>query len=340
MRSRPIETWRRLPVSARSALGLFLMGWLLLLIGDRISEFRVYQGATVATYVVAIVSIVVLTGYSGQVSLGHGALLAIGGYSAALVMTNLHWPFWIAFWVAVLVAALVGALLGIAAARLSGPYLAGTTLAFAVGLPSLANQFSFLGGEQGLTFDIGQAPKHFGENFSPYKWLFWVTALFALISIWAAANLLRGRYGRIWRAVQSNETAAALAGINVAKSKVLAFTVSAGFAGLAGALLSATVSLVTPGGFSLSLSFAILTGAVIGGVRSIFGAVIGAFTLVVLPMVADAISQGASDAVATNLPAVLTGLLLIATIVIAPGGVAESLSHLREKITSTRQKRR
>lgn len=339
MRERFASNWLRIPSGMRRALLLVLVGWGLLLISDRISEFRVYQGASVATYFVAIVSIVLLTGYSGQVSLGHGALLAIGGYSAALVMQNLHWPFWIAFFAAVFVAALVGALLGVAAARLSGPYLAGTTLAFAVGLPSLANQFSFLGGEQGLPFDIGVAPSRFGENFSPYKWLFWISALFALFAVWLAANLLRGRYGRIWRAVRSDETAAALAGVNVARSKVLAFTVSAGFAGLAGALLCATVSLVTPGGFPLSLSFAILTGAVIGGVRSLVGAVIGAFTLVILPMIADAIAQGASDAVSTNLPAVLTGVLLIATIVISPGGVAESLSHLGRKIALGRQKR-
>ena len=339
MRERFALNWLRIPSGMRRALLLVLVGWGLLLISDRISEFRVYQGASVATYFVAIVSIVLLTGYSGQVSLGHGALLAIGGYSAALVMQNLHWPFWIAFFAAVFVAALVGALLGVAAARLSGPYLAGTTLAFAVGLPSLANQFSFLGGEQGLQFDIGVAPSRFGENFSPYKWLFWISALFALFAVWLAANLLRGRYGRIWRAVRSDETAAALAGVNVARSKVLAFTVSAGFAGLAGALLCATVSLVTPGGFPLSLSFAILTGAVIGGVRSLVGAVIGAFTLVILPMVADAIAQGASDAVSTNLPAVLTGLLLIATIVISPGGIAESLSHLGRKMALRRQKR-
>lgn len=331
------ELWDRLPKSAQSALGLFLVGWFLLLLGDRISEFRVYQGASVATYSVAIVSIVLLTGYSGQVSLGHGAFLAVGGYAAALVMTNLHWPFWISFFVAIFAAALVGALLGVAAARLSGPYLAGTTLAFAVGLPSLANQFSFLGGEQGLSFDIGQAPARFGQDFSSYKWLFWITSLFALIAIFAAANLLRGRYGRTWRAVRSNEAAAAVAGINVARSKVLAFTVSAGFAGLAGALLCATVSLVTPGGFSLALSFAILTGAVIGGIRSIFGAVIGASTIVILPMVADALSQGASDAVATNLPAVLTGLLLIATILISPGGVAESFVHLARRFRKTHQ---
>jgi len=324
--------------SMKSLIGLFLTGWFLLVLGDRISEFRVYQGATVATYLVAIVSIVLLTGYSGQVSLGHGAFLAVGGYSAALVMMNLHWPFWIAFFVAIFAAALVGALLGIAAARLSGPYLAGTTLAFAVGLPSLANQFSILGGEQGLPFDVGLAPARFGADFSPYKWLFWINSVFALLAIFAASNLLRGRYGRTWRAVRSNEAAAALAGINVAKSKVLAFTISAGFAGLAGALLCATVSLVSPGGFSLALSFAILTGAVIGGIRSIFGAVIGALTLVVLPMIADALSQGASDAVATNLPAVFTGLLLIATIVISPGGVAESVSHLGRQLKKSGHK--
>lgn len=328
---------RRMPKSLITALWLVVIGWLLLILGDRVSEFRVYQGASVATYLVAIVSIVLLTGYSGQVSLGHGALLAVGGYAAALVMANLHWPFWLAFVAAVFAAALVGAVLGIAAARLSGPYLAGTTLAFAVGLPSLANQFSFLGGEQGLTFDIGQAPRRFGENFSPYKWLFWITSLFALIAVFAAVNLLRSRYGRTWRAIRSNEAAAALAGVNVARSKVLAFTLSAGFAGLAGALLCATVSLVTPGGFSLSLSFAILTGAVIGGVRSIFGAAIGALTLVILPMIADALSQGASDAVATNLPAVLTGLLLIATILISPGGVAEALVHLGRRLGISRQ---
>jgi len=332
-----LDSWRKSPKSLQSAVGLFFVGWFLLLLGDRISEFRVYQGASVATYLVAIVSIVLLTGYSGQVSLGHGAFLAVGGYAAALVMTNLHWPFWISFFVAILAAALVGALLGVAAARLSGPYLAGTTLAFAVGLPSLANQFSFLGGEQGLSFDIGQAPARFGPDFSPYKWLFWITSVFALLAVFAAANLLRGRYGRIWRAVRSNEAAAAIAGINVARSKVLAFTVSAGFAGLAGALLCSTVSLVTPGGFSLSLSFAILTGAVIGGIRSIFGAAIGASTIVILPMIADALSQGASDAVATNLPAVLTGLLLIATIIISPGGVAESLVHLSRRFQKTHQ---
>ncbi|HUW77490.1 MAG TPA: branched-chain amino acid ABC transporter permease [Candidatus Nanopelagicaceae bacterium] len=338
MREKVSNGWRSLPRAVRSAVGLLFVGWFLLLLGDRISEFRVYQGASVATYLVAIVSIVLLTGFSGQVSLGHGGLLAIGGYAAALVMADLHWPFWIAFIVAVFAAALIGALLGIAAARLSGPYLAGTTLAFAVGLPSLANQFSFLGGEQGLLFDIGQAPKHFGENFSPYKWLFWVTGVFALLAIWTASNLLRGRHGRIWRAVRSNETAAALAGVNVARSKVLAFTLSAGFAGLAGALLCATVSLVTPGGFSLSLSFAILTGAVIGGVRSIFGAAIGAFVLVVLPMITDALTQTSSEAVATNLPAIITGLLLIGTVVISPGGVAGSIASVQRHLALKRQK--
>ena len=125
-------------------MGFVVLGLFLFYLSNTVDELRVYQGASVAMYVVAISSIILLTGYSGQVSLGHGALLAVGGYGAALMRNNLHAPIWLCFAGAVLVAAFWGALLGATAARLSGPYLAGTTLALAVGLPSIANQFKFL----------------------------------------------------------------------------------------------------------------------------------------------------------------------------------------------------
>ena len=123
-----------------------VFGFILFLISNRLDELRVYQGATVAIYAIGIASLILLIGYSGQVSLGHGAFLAIGGFAAALARIHYEAPIWLTFVVAVLAAAIGGALLGLAAARLSGPYLAGTTLALAIGLPSIANQFSIFGG--------------------------------------------------------------------------------------------------------------------------------------------------------------------------------------------------
>ena len=307
-------------------LGFFIIfGFILFLTGNRVDELRVYQGASIAVYVVAISSIILLTGYSGQVSLGHGALLAIGAYSAAVARNNFHAPVVLTFVIAVLAAALGGALLGAAAARLSGPYLAGTTLALAIGLPSLANQFPIFGGEQGVFFDVGFPPPSLGEGFTQYKWFFWIAGLAALISIWLVANILRSRYGRNWRAGRSHETAAALAGISVSRSKILAFTISAGVAGLAGALLSMTIGTVSPSAFPLALSFSLLTGAVLSGVSTLSGVMIGAVTLVAIPEIADAVATriGVSERFTTNLPGLMVSTLLILTVLFVPSGPVE-----------------
>ncbi len=310
-----------------------LLGFLLFLASNRVDELRVYQGATVAMYVVAIASLILLTGYSGQVSLGHGALLAIGGYSAALARNHFSAPIWICFGVAIVATALAGAVLGTAAARLSGPYLAGSTLALAVGLPSIANQFHILGGEQGLLFDVGAPPARLGADFTQYKWYFWIAALVALIAIWWLQNILRSRFGRTWRAVRSNEVAAELAGIHVGKSKTLVFTVSSGLAGLAGALLAMTIGTVSPSAFPLTLSFALLTGAVLSGVTTLSGVMIGALTLVVTPEIADAISNrfATSENVTTNLPGLLVSALLILVVLLVPNGPVEQFRTLRTR---------
>lgn len=310
-----------------------LLGGLLFLAGNRVDELRVYQGATLAMYVVAISSLILLTGYSGQVSLGHGALMAIGGYSAALARNYLSLPIWLCFVIAILTAAIVGAVLGTAAARLSGPYLAGTTLALAVGLPSIANQFGFLGGEQGLLFDVGMPPASFGSDFSPYKWYFWIAASSALIAIWWLQNILRSRFGRIWRAVRDNEVAAQLAGIHVGKAKTLAFTVSSGLAGLAGALLAMTIATVSPSAFPLTLSFALLTGAVLSGVTTLPGVMIGAVTLVATPEIADSISRrfASSENVTMNLPGLLVSTLLVLVVLLVPNGPVEQWRSVRAR---------
>jgi branched-chain amino acid transport system permease protein len=304
----------------------FLLGGVVLyFLSGMVDELRVYQGASIAVYVVAIASIILLTGYSGQVSLGHGALMAIGGYAAAVLRIEFNLPIILCFVAAVLIAAIGGALLGAAAARLSGPYLAGTTLALAIGLPSLANQFSVLGGEQGLLFDVGFPPLSLGEEFTQYKWFFWIAALAALISMWLLQNILRSRYGRNWKAGRGNEVAAQLAGINTARSKILAFTISAGIAGLAGALLAMTIGTVSPSAFPLSLSFALLTGAVLSGVTTLSGVMLGAVTLVAIPEIADVIAHrlGTSESVTTNLPGLIVSGLLILTVLFVPNGPVE-----------------
>ena len=307
-------------------------GFVLFLISNRLDELRVYQGATVAIYAIGIASLILLIGYSGQVSLGHGAFLAIGGFAAALARIHFEAPIWLTFVVAVLAAAIGGALLGLAAARLSGPYLAGTTLALAIGLPSIANQFSIFGGEQGLSFDIGLPPASLGEDFTQYKWYFWISWTVALITLYWLRNILNSRYGRGWRAVRSNDVAAELAGIHVGRNKVLAFTISAGLAGLAGALLAMTISLASPGVFPLALSFSLATGAVLSGVTTLGGVMIGSVTLVAIPEIALAIANRyGSETITTNLPGLLVSALLILTVLFVPNGPVEQMHAKRAK---------
>jgi branched-chain amino acid transport system permease protein len=304
------------------ALVFIGIGLALYLLSNVVGEYRVSEGTTAACYVIAIASIVLLTGYTGQISLGHGALMAVGAYAAVLARTHWHISLALTFVVAVLAAAVAGALLGVAAGRLRGPYLAGTTLALAVGLPTLANQFKILGGEQGLIYDTGSAPDSMMKNNTDFKWYFWISALAALIILWLLSNLLSSRYGRQWRALRSAPLPASLAGLNVARSKVLAFTISSGVAGLAGAVLAMSLKLVAPSDFPLALSFTIVTGAVLAGVSSLAGTIFGALVLVAIPELTSSLGDhfAFSERVASNLPGFITSLLLIATVIFLPNG--------------------
>ncbi len=321
-------------LSNKVRIAIFIViGFAIFLLSNRVDELRVYQGAQVAIFVIGISSIILLTGYSGQVSLGQGALLAVGGYAATLAQNKWHLPIPLTFAVAILAAAGAGALLGIAAARLSGPYLAGATLALAVGLPSIANQFAVLGGEQGLFFDVGYPPASLGEDFTQYKWFFWIASLATLFAVFWLQNVMRSRYGRTWKAIRGSEVAAELAGVNIARAKILAFTLSAGVAGLAGALLAMIIGTVSPSAYPLALSFSLLTGAVLSGVTTLGGVMIGAVTLVAIPEIVGSVVNrfGASDAVATNVPHIVVGVLLILTVVFVPNGPVEQMRSRRLK---------
>ena len=313
-----------------------ILGWILLLLSDRVGDLKLYQGSFVATYALAITSIILLTGYSGQLSLGHSALMAVGAYAAALSTNNLHWHPLIALVMAALVAGIFGLILGAAVARLSGPYLAGTTLALAVSLPTLANQFPILGAEEGVPFDVGNLPTRFGEEFSQYKWFFWIATLASLIMVWFVANIASSRYGRTFRAMRDNATAAELSGINVGFHKLIAFTVSAGVAGLAGGLLVMLISGVSPSAFPLSLSFSLLTGAVVTGVYNLKGVILGGLVLVAIPEIADSLVSriGGSESFTATLPGFLASALLILAVMFTPNGPGHILKMKHKKKAS------
>jgi branched-chain amino acid transport system permease protein len=312
-------------------LGLaVLAGLVLLRVTDAIGDYRDYQLAEVAVYIVAVAGLTVLIGMSGQISIGNGAFMAVGGYLAALTLAHLHWPLIAILPAATAAAAVAGAIFGVAAARLRGPYLAGATLMLAVALPSVATRFqSVLGGDQGLGF-FTTVPAFLGPNVSPYRWLAWVSCAAALVTMVALANLIRSRVGRSWRAVRDDEIAAALAGLNVARLQILAFIVSAACAGLGGALLAMWNQSVSPGLFSLTLSIQLLTAAVLGGLGSLTGAVLGS-AIVVLPytyLQNQAISLGMSTATGSNIPILAYGAVLIAVMLAFPAGLQGLLARL------------
>ena len=289
----------------------------------RLNAFRDFQIAEIAVEVTAVAGLTVLTGLSGQISLGNGAFMAIGAYTTALMLAHLGWPFVAVLVVAGLVSAATGAIVGVAAARLRGPYLAGVTLMLGVALPFLAYVYpSTLGGDQGLNVVYTQ-PAFLGANFPLTRWQAWVSSAVALVVLVLLANLARSRVGRNWRAVRDDEVAAALAGINVAQARVLAFVVSAACAGLAGALLAIITALVAPGAFTITLSIALLTGAVIGGLGTLMGAIWGSLVIVLVPVYATdvATSHGLSTTVASNIPVAAYGVVLILVMLIFPQGI-------------------
>ena len=291
----------------------------------------------VAFYAIAAGGLTVLTGLNGQISLGHGALMAIGGYTTALLLdVEEPLPLPVVFLIAVLATSVVGAIVGVAAARLHGPYLAGATLALAVGLPGLALTFpQQLGGEQGLTVSAPDRPDWFVEGIrtlsgnpaSGVKWIAYIAVACLLVTYFLLANLMRSRIGRTWRAVRDQEVAAELAGISLGAWRVLAFVVSAAAAGLAGGVLALVVRLTSPTTFTIVLSLALLTGIVIGGLGSLLGALIGAALLVLLPrLLRDAGESLDMDAAqAAEISYVVYGVLLVLVILFAPAGLVGSI---------------
>jgi branched-chain amino acid transport system permease protein len=328
-----LQSWRplRAPVLGRHLGFALIASVMLFLISSQIGAYDDYNLAEIAIFCIATAGLNVLTGVNGQLSLGHGALMAIGAYSTSLLLHGRDLPLPLVLAASVVTASLIGSLFGVAAARLRGPYLAGATLALAVGLPQIATRYSgIFGGEEGLTVAPLAAPDWLGSDFPAERWMAWIAIAAALLTLVLLANLLQSSVGRAFKAVRDHEAAAALAGIDVARTQVYAFVISAACAGLAGSLFAYWAQLTAPAGFGVSLSLQLLSAIVIGGLGSLRGAVLGSIVLVLVPSLTSGMASGLNlpSSVANNLPLAIYGAILVLAMLLVPYGIDGGVRRL------------
>jgi branched-chain amino acid transport system permease protein len=280
-----------------------------------VSDYRVFQFTLVLVYAIALLGLNMLTGYNGQISLGHGAFYAIGAYTAAILMDKFGLPYWATVPVAGAVCLVAGFLFGLPALRLEGLYLALATFALGVAMPQLLKYKGleqWTGGVQGITILKPDAPGWI--DISQDRWLYFVVLLHVVVLFVIGWNLLRGRIGRAMVAIRDQPIAAQAMGVNTAMVKSLTFGVSAMYTGIAGALGAIVIQFVAPDSFLIFLSITLVVGVVIGGLASISGAIYGAIFIQFIPNIADHISKAA--------PWAIYGVVLIVFMVVMPTGVA------------------
>jgi branched-chain amino acid transport system permease protein len=303
-----------------------------------VTSFQASEWTQVLIFAIVIMGLNILVGYSGQLSLGHGALMAVGAYTCAILIHRYHVDYLVTIPLAGLLTGVVGFLLGIPALRLSALYLALATFALAVVTPSLIKRPAALtGGVQGILLSPPEPPQFASDAFASVtgglvmsgdQWMYYVSLVFALVLFWLAWNLVRHRPGRAMRAIRDREVAAAASGINIAAYKTMAFGISAFYAGIGGALYGLSIGFVSPDTFPLALSFQLLVGAVIGGLASIGGPLLGGIFTFWLPIISSQfvasqpwIPTGIAAAFKNAGPQVTYGALLILIMIFAPNGV-------------------
>jgi len=321
----------RLGRAAAPIIAFVVLAVVVAVLPSFVSAFRAQQLAYVGVYLVALIGLNILTGYTGQISLGHGAFMAVGGYTTAILMTDHGVKDVWTIPLAALVAGVVGFLFGIPALRLSGLYLALATFAIAVSMPAVIKRFEgFTGGGSGINlFGTPELTASLtpvtvlGQELVFNDWIYylsWTTALIGYVIAWL---LLRGRTGRALRAVRDSETAAQSSGVSLPRYKTLAFGVSAAYAGAAGALFAISTTFVNPDTFPVALSILLLVGVVVGGLGSLVGLIAGAIFIQFLPIWSQEVSQS------PGAPSVVSGLVLIALMFVLPMGVAGLVGRLR-----------
>ncbi len=295
-----------------------------------LSGYRTFQLAQIGIYFVAIMGLSLLTGYNGQISLGHGAFFAVGAYSTAILSQAFGIDPLLSIPIAAGLCFVVGYLIGLPITRLEGLYLALATFTLAIAMPQLLKYKPlepFTGGVQGIYVVLPDPPQWARSvlRFGNEQWILGIVLCVAAVLYLLALNFVSWKFGRAIVAVKDHPTAAAAMGVDVARCKVNVFATSAAFAGTAGALNALVVQFVSPDSFTFYLSIAFLVGMVIGGSGSLAGALVGAVFVQLVPNYAEQISKSA--------PWAIYGGLLIFTIYLCPGGSAQLWRQMRARFT-------
>ena len=298
-------------------VSLVAVAALLSLLPFTLSDYNVSLVAQVGIFFIAVLGLNVLTGYTGQISIGHGAFMAIGGYTTAVMSRDHHTNLVVTMLMAFAICFVVGLLVGLPALRLSGVYLALATFALAVSVPQLPLKWSkYLGGSGGV--QSSSTPSHL--------WLYgaaWTASAILFLLAWL---ILRGRVGRAFRATRDSEIAAVASGIELPIYKTLAFGISAAYAGVAGALfVMATNGFAQPSEFGVFLSLQLLVGAAVAGLGSLWGILAGAAFVGLLPNVSSSVPVVGS----AHGRDVVFGAAVVLVMLLLPDGFAGLLTRLR-----------
>ena len=292
---------------------------------DTISDYRLFLVSTMIIAAIAVLGLNLLTGFNGQISLGHGAFYAVGAYTAAVLMDHLNMPYWLTVPAAAIVCFIVGYLFGLPALKLEGHYLALATFALALAVPQIL-KYKWLegltGGVQGIVLNKPEVP--FGLPLSEDQWLYYYCLIVMIVLFWAAHNMLNSRSGRAMMAIRDYHIAADTMGIDTALYKTVTFGISAAYTGIAGALSASAIAFVAPDSFNIWLSIKFLIGLVVGGIGSLTGSVVGGIFYVLVDNSAQAITLFVKNDL--GLPFDLSaytifGILLILLMYLMPMGI-------------------
>ena len=306
-------------------LGMFLL--FLLVFPFAADAYMLYIANMIGFAVIGAVGLNLLTGFTGQISLGHAAFVGVGAYTSAILVTRLGFSFWLSIPFAGLVAALAGMIIGIPSLRVKGLYLCIATLA-----AQFIFEFIFIHWEsmtKGITGINIPHPRIGSLEFITEKEFYWITLFFVVLGVGYARNLVRSRMGRAFVAIRDRDLSAEIIGINLFRYKLSAFAISSFYAGVAGALWVTFLKVVTPDHFPFILSIQYLAMIIVGGLGSVLGSIFGAVFITLTPELLNYLSEivkmyaPGHEEIFVPMKEVIFGLLIVLFLIFEPRGLAE-----------------